>query len=209
MKVCSLSTGHANTSNAASARLLNTAAYTLNKFSDGFSVDGYNHNNEVCAIYVEGSRSFTYVDGDSQVEPAEARFTSPIGIWAYGQLQYPVAEGFNSVCQSSSGQDLQELSPDLLQLAQSPDPMSKALDGASIGLPGPASKVPVPEAMPVPTRLARQNGSAGHFVGLSASGDTPGDPSSANQHQSLGETRMKHQPPSRITRRVWNCLPIC
>lgn len=209
MKDCSLSTDHVNTPNAASARLQNTAVYTPKKLSDGFCVAGYNHNNEVCAIHVEDSHSFTYVDGDTQVDQAEARCTSQIGSWVYNQPQYAVAEGFNSVYLSGSGQDLQELPPELQHIAQSPDPMPKALDGASIGLPGLASKALMPQAQPVPARVAWQNDSAGHIAGLSASGDTLEDPSSVNKHQSLEDMRMKHQPPGRITRKVRNYRPIC
>ena len=108
----------------------------------------------------------------------------------------------NRICLIRLTQDLQELTPEVVQPAQLADSMSKALDGASIGLPGLASNVLMPKAKPVPMRLAWQNDSASHLAGLSASGGASGEPSSSTQHQTLEETRMKHLLTGRITRRV-------
>jgi hypothetical protein len=162
----------------------------------------------VSATRLEDSQSFTNVDGDAQVEQAEFQISSQIGSWTYGQPQHMAAEGFNSAYQSGSGQDLRELPHEVLQLPQLPDSISEALDGALIGLPDLAPKVPMPQAQPVLARLAWQNASAGHIAELTASEDTLEDPSFANEHQSLVEMRVKHQPPGRITQKVWNNFPI-
>lgn len=160
------------------------------------------------ATHLEDSQSFQYIDGDSQFQPAEFQFSSQIGSWAYGQPQYTAADGFDSVYQSGSGQDLRELPLEVLQLPRSPDSISEALDGALIGLPVLASEVPIPPAQPVPARLAWQNASSGHIAELTTSEDTLEDPSFANLHQILVEMGVKHQPSGRITQRVWNNFPI-
>ena len=106
MEVCSLSTNNVIDPNTASRQLQNTAVYNLNKLPDSFSIDGYNYNNELCVRHVDDGYTFNGVNGDTLVEPAEARFTSQIGSWAYGQPQYTAVEGVNSLYQSYLAQGL-------------------------------------------------------------------------------------------------------